>query len=69
MQAVSTIRLYLADEVMIHMLGKTPSIILWSKFEKLYMAKSLTNTLFLWRQFYQLRMTKGQSVQEHLSHF
>ena len=33
------------------------------------MTKSLTNMLFLWRQFYQLRMTEGQSMQEHLSHF
>ena len=39
---VSMIRLYLADEVVIHMLGKTSPIILWSKLEELYMVKSLT---------------------------
>ena len=69
MQAVSTIRMYLADEVVIHMLSETFLTVLWSKLEELYMMKSLTNTLFLWRQFYQLQMTEGQSVQEHLSHF
>ena len=69
MQAVSTIRMYLADEVVIYVLSETSPTVLWSKLEELYMVKSLTNTLFLWRQFYQLRMTEGQSVQEHLSHF
>ena len=69
MQAVSTIRMYLTDEVVIHILSETSPTVLWSKLEELYMVKSLTNTLFLYRQFYQLRMTEGQSVQEHLSHF
>ena len=49
MQTVSMIRLYLVDKVVIHMLGKTSPTMLWSKLEELYMAKSLTNTLFLWR--------------------
>ena len=49
MQTVNTIRLYPADEVVIHVLGETSPMILWSKLEELYMVKSLTNTLFLWR--------------------
>ena len=69
MQAVSTICLYLVDEVIIHVLGESSPMMLWSKFEELYMTKSHTNTLFLWRLFYQLRMTEGWSVKEHLSHF
>ena len=69
MQAVSTICIYLADEVVIYILGETFPTVLWSKLEELYMTKSLTNTFFLWRQFYQLRMIKKQSKQEHLSHF
>ena len=52
MQAVSTICLYQVDEVMIHVLGETSSMMLWLKLEELYMTKSFTNTLFLWRQFY-----------------
>ena len=47
MQVVNTIRLYLTDEVVIHVLGETSPTMLWSKLEKLYMMKSLTNTLFL----------------------
>ena len=62
MQMVSMIRLYLMDKVVIHVLGESSAMVLWSKLEELYMAKSLTNTLFFWRQFYQLRMTEGQSV-------
>ena len=54
--------MYLADEVVIHVLSETSPTVLWSKLEELYMAKSLTNTLFLWRQFYQLQMTEGQRV-------
>ena len=61
--------MYLTIEVVIHVLSETFLTVLWSKLEELYMAKSLTNTLFLWRQFYQLWMVEGQSVQEHLSHF
>ena len=55
--------MYLADEMVIHVLSETFLMVLWLKLEELYKAKSLTNTLFLWRQFYQLRMAKGQSVQ------
>ena len=69
MQTVSMIRLYLADDVVIHVLNESSPTVLWEKLEELYMAKSLTNALFLWKQFYQLRMTEGQSVQEHLSNF
>ena len=47
MQAMSTICMYLADEVVIYVLSETFSTVLWSKLEELYMAKSLTNTLFL----------------------
>ena len=49
MQTVSTIRMYPIDKVVIHVLSKTSSTVLWSKLEELYMTKSLTNTLFLWR--------------------
>ena len=55
-------RSYLADEMVIHVLRETFLTMLWSKLEKLYMAKSLINTLFFWRQFYQLQMTEGQSM-------
>ena len=62
MQMVSTIRIYLADEMVIHVLSETSPTVLWLKFEELYMTKSLTNILFFWRQFYQLWMIEGQSM-------
>ena len=43
------IRLYLVDEMVIHMLDETSLMILWSKLEELYMMKLLTNILFLSR--------------------
>ena len=49
MRAVSTIRMYLTDEVVIHVLSETSPTVLWSKLEELYMMKSLTNILFLSR--------------------
>ena len=49
MQTVSTIRMHLADEVVIYVLGEICSTVLWSKLEKLYVAKSLINILFFWR--------------------
>ena len=61
MQVVSSVCMYLADEVVIHVLSETSPMVLWSKLEELYMAESLTNTLF-WKQFYQLRMAEGQSM-------
>ena len=47
MQMVSTIHMYLTDEVVIHILDEISPTMLWSKLEELYMMKSLTNTLFL----------------------
>ena len=47
MQTVSSIWMYLTDEVMIHVLDEIFSIVLWSKLEELYITKSLISTLFL----------------------
>ena len=51
-QTMNTIRLYLMDDVTIHVLNETSPIVLWAKLEELYMGKTLTNMLLLWRQFY-----------------
>eukprot|EP00253_Pinus_taeda_P002282 PITA_02282 len=42
---------------------------LWSKLEKLYMTKSLTNRILLKRQLYGLRMKEGTSIADHLNVF
>ena len=62
MQTVSTICLYLMDDMVIHLLSETSLMVMWMKLKEMYMVKSLTNVLFLWKQFYQLRMCEGQSV-------
>ena len=61
-EAVSTIRLYLTNDVAIHILNETFPTVLWVKLEELYIEKIITNTLLLWKQFYQLRMIEGQSM-------
>lgn len=43
MQAVSTICLYLTGDVVIHVLNETFLMMIWTKLEELYTAKSLTN--------------------------
>ena len=47
MQVVSTICLYLTNNMVIHMLSKTSLMTMWIKFEEIYMMKSLTNSLSL----------------------
>ena len=42
---------------------------LWTKLEKLYMNKSLTNRILLKRQLYSLRMKEGTSITYHLNTF
>ena len=63
MQMVSTICLYLTDDVVIHVLNEIFPTAIWTKLEEMYMAKSLTNALFFWKHFYQLRMSEGQHAE------
>ncbi|KAK2983908.1 hypothetical protein RJ640_020204 [Escallonia rubra] len=67
--AVSTIRLSLALEVKYSVLKETSPLAIWSKLEKIYMAKSLTNRLYLKKQLYQLRMDDGSDIRDHLNAF
>eukprot|EP00253_Pinus_taeda_P033691 PITA_33691 len=48
---------------------KTTTIGLWTKLEKLYMTKSLTNRILLKRQLYGLRMKEDTSIADHLNAF
>lgn len=66
-QVVSMTQLYIADNVVIHLLSKTSLMVMWTKLKDMHMTKLLTNALFLWKQFYQLQISKGQSIQEYLS--
>ena len=68
-RALSAIRLCLADDVLFNIVSEKTAAGLWSKLEKLYMTKSLTNRILLKRQLYSLRMKEGTSIADHLNVF
>ena len=68
-RAISAIRLCLADDVLFNIVSETTTAGLWTKLEKLYMTKSLTNSILLKRQLYGLRMKEGTSIADHLNAF
>ena len=68
-RAISAIRLCLADDVLFNIVSETTAAGLWTKPEKLYMTKSLTNRILLKRQLYSLRMKEGTSIADHLNAF
>jgi len=68
-KARSTIRLCLADSVLVNVSGEDSAKKLWDKLGNLYQSKSLVNKLFLRKKLYLLRMTDGDSVSEHLNAF
>ncbi len=61
--AVSAIRLCLAEDVLFNIVSETTTAGLWTKLEKLYMTKSLTNRILLKRQLYGFRMKEGTSIE------
>ena len=46
-QALSTIHLCRADDVLFNIIGETSTASLWNKLESLYMTKSVTNIIYL----------------------
>eukprot|EP00253_Pinus_taeda_P011247 PITA_11247 len=68
-RAISAIQLCLADDVLFNIVLETTAAGLWTKLEKLYMTKSLTNRILLKRQLYGLRMKEGTSIADHLNAF
>jgi hypothetical protein len=68
-RARSTIRLCLADLVLLNVLGDDLTKKLWDKLGSLYQSKSLVNKLFLIKKLYILRMSDGSSMIEHLIPF
>jgi len=68
-QALSTIMLCMADEVLFNIVEESAMASLCEKLEKLYMTKSLTNRIYLKRQLYGLRMKVCTKVAENLNVF
>jgi hypothetical protein len=68
-RARNTIRLCLADSMLLNVSGESTSKELWNKLGNLYQSKSLVNKLFLRKKLFHLRMEDGDSVTEHLNAF
>jgi hypothetical protein len=65
----STIRIFLADSVLLNVSGESTGKELWDKLWNLYQSKSLVNKLFLRKKLYHIRMEDGDSVTERLNAF
>jgi len=68
-RARSTIRLWLADLVLLNVSGEDSTKKPWDKLGSLYQLKSLVNKLFLRNKLYLMRISEGSSVTEHLDVF
>lgn len=68
-RALSGIRLCSANDVLFNIVSEKTATGLWTKLEKLYMMKSLTNMILLKRQLHSLRMKEGTSIIDHLNTF
>jgi hypothetical protein len=65
----STIQCFVADLVMLNVLGEYSVKKLWDKLGSLYQLKYLVNKLFLRKKLYLLRLSDGSSVNENLNSF
>ena len=63
------IKMFLADEVMNHVMDEESSTSIWLKLESRYMSKSLTNKLFLKKKLYGLKMAEGSALDQHIHVF
>jgi hypothetical protein len=68
-RARSTIRLCLADSMLLNVSSEDSIKKLWDKLGRLYQLKSLVNKLFLRKKLYLLRMSEDSSVTKHFNVF
>jgi hypothetical protein len=68
-RARSTIRLCLADSLLLNVSRESTTKELWDKLGNLYQSKSLVKKLFLQKKLYNLRMEDGDSMTKHLNAF
>ncbi|KAL0357993.1 UNVERIFIED_CONTAM: Retrovirus-related Pol polyprotein from transposon TNT 1-94 [Sesamum calycinum] len=67
--ATGTIRMYLADKIMYHVMNlKSPGEI-WKKLEIQFMSKSITNKLYLKQRPYGLKIQEGFDLAQHVNIF
>lgn len=63
---MSTIHLYIADNIVNNVIDDDSIVVIWDKLKKLYLAKSLTNKLYIKQKLYKLRIEEGENLVEHL---
>ncbi|PRQ51350.1 putative RNA-directed DNA polymerase [Rosa chinensis] len=68
-RCVSTIRLYIADNIINNVNNVDSATQLWEKMEKLHLGKGLQTKLNLKRDLYKLKMGEGASLMEHMNVF
>ena len=56
----------MGENFILEISGETTAKDIWTKPEKLYLKKSLTNHLILLKTFFTMRMREGTSVKAHL---
>nr|GEW73531.1 retrovirus-related Pol polyprotein from transposon TNT 1-94 [Tanacetum cinerariifolium] len=68
-KAHSAVILCLGNKVLREVTGETTAVGVWSKFETLYMTKSLANKLYLKKKLYTFYMLAGRKISEHTNEF
>jgi len=69
LKCASTIRLYIADNIINNVIDEDSTPVLWEKLEKLYLEKSSITKLNLKRDLYRLKMEDGANLMEHFNVF
>ena len=68
-KVLTSIQLYLSNEVLQEVVHEKTTISLWLKLESLYMTKTLVNRLHLKQWLFTLCMVEGTSIKSHLDDF
>jgi len=68
-KAMSAIVLCLGNKVLREVAKKPTAASMWSKFEYLYMTKSLAHRQFLMQQLYSFKMVESKAIMEQLVEF
>ncbi|KAE8673710.1 hypothetical protein F3Y22_tig00111774pilonHSYRG00047 [Hibiscus syriacus] len=68
-RAVGTMRLYLANEVIYHVMHLSSPDEIWRKLESQFISKSLTTKLYLNQRLYGLKMQNDHDLVQHMNVF
>jgi hypothetical protein len=68
-RAISTIEMYITDDVLNHVISAISAKDMWKKLEAIYLGKSLSNKLFLKKKLFKLEMKEGEDVMKHINSF